>query len=261
MNLNQMNHLMQKLYIIDKGLGGDAIKKKNAKGNQYDMIREMLVQKMHQIAKKQDERDLKLQKYGNDRDLIALGYQIRESISEADSYLKEMQKSLDKMSKNKKYTQEEIQLRTKLLQKYQENIDNIKDRESGDKDDQIIVDDQTNDVKEYQRRLFEDKNRNVVYELTKEDEQALARFREMDLKIDDELDKVIAGADGLKQTALQIGQKIDDIQPRIKNITHEVDKTNESLMNSNKRLKQLLLKFRQPNKFCLDLTLFLLLLI
>lgn len=62
-----------------------------------------------------------------------LGAKIRDEISEAEKLIDQLNQSLQRMAKNKKkITQAEIDLRYKLMNKYKENIENLKSRELGE---------------------------------------------------------------------------------------------------------------------------------
>ncbi|CAD8084813.1 unnamed protein product [Paramecium sonneborni] len=260
MNQNELHHLIQKCYRIEKELGGNAeATKKVKKSREFDVIKELLIAKIFQISKLQDQRDDKMAKYGNDRDQIAMGVQIRDEIHEVERMIKQMGESLERMSRNqKKYSIQEIELRTKILSKYKQNLENLKLREQGER-----IEDSDNEkpllLKDLQQQLYKNKpNREVVYQITKDEQEALDRFEQNDRIIDDKLDIIINGVDEMKIKAQAIGNKIEQTKSQLKVLDKQVDKTNLTLLNSNKQLKDLLLKFRQPNKFCLDITLFLL---
>ncbi|CAD8175083.1 unnamed protein product [Paramecium pentaurelia] len=260
MNQNELNHLIQKCYRIEKELGGNAeATKKVKKSREFDVIKDILIAKIFQISKLQDQRDEKMAKYGNDRDQIAMGVQIRDEIHEVERMIKQMGESLEKMSRNqKKYPAQEIELRSKILQKYRQNVDNLKLREQGERQE-----DTDNEkpllLKDLQQQLYKNKpNREVVYQITKDEQEALDRFAQNDQIIDDKLVIIIDEVDNMKNKAQAIGTKIDQTKGQLKILDKQVDKTNLTLLNSNKQLKELLIKFRQPNKFCLDITLFLL---
>ncbi|CAD8142190.1 unnamed protein product [Paramecium octaurelia] len=260
MNTNELNHLIQKCYSIEKQLGGNAeATKKVKKSREFDTIKDLLIAKIFQISKLQDQRDEKMAKYGNDRDQIAMGVQIRDEIHEVDRMIKQMGESLERMSRNgKKYSPQEIELRSKILQKYKQNVENLKLREQGER-----AEDTENEkpllLKDLQQQLYKNKpNREVVYQITKDEQEALDRFAKNDLIIDEKVDVIIDGVEQWKAKAQGIRQKIDQTIGQIHQNHIQVDKTNKTLQYSNKQLKELLIKFRQPNKFCLDITLFLL---
>ncbi|CAK81006.1 unnamed protein product (macronuclear) [Paramecium tetraurelia] len=260
MNINELNHLIQKCYSIEKQLGGNAEATKNVqKSREFDVIKDLLVAKIFQISKLQDQRDEKMAKYGNDRDQIAMGVQIRDEIHEVDRMIKQMGESLERMSRKvKQYSPQEIELRAKILQKYKQNVENLKLREQGER-----AEDTENEkpllLKDLQQQLYKNKpNREVVYQITKDEQEALDRFAKNDEIIDGKLDVIIDGMGQLNHKVQVQGQKIDQTKVQIKQTDKQVDKTNKTLQHSNKQLKELLIKFRQPNKFCLDITLFLL---
>lgn len=85
--------------------------------------------------------------------------------------------------------------------------------------------------------------------------QALDDYAARNKKQDDILEDIDEGLDKFKAKAIQMGEKQDVVIDKIKDITKKVDNANANVDTSNKRLKDLLTKYRQPSKFCLDMTL------
>jgi hypothetical protein len=84
----ELTHLLEKLYDMDRQLGGNAKKGiinclllvAKAKGaNEYEAIKDFVIEKLFALNKKQNERDEKFKKFGNDRDNIAFGTIIRRA--------------------------------------------------------------------------------------------------------------------------------------------------------------------------------------
>ena len=71
-------------------------------GNEFEVAKTAVLEKVFAARKMQNERDEKVQKFGNDYDSIALSSRIRDEINDIDTLLKKMNEILNKQAKNPK---------------------------------------------------------------------------------------------------------------------------------------------------------------
>ena len=83
----------------------------------------------------------------------------------------------------------------------------------------------------------------------------MERWKENDKQMDGKLDIIIDGLGQWKDKAKLMGNKIDQTAQQISKLDVEVDKTNAELTNQNSQLKKLLIAYRKPDKFCMDIVL------
>lgn len=89
--------------------------------------------------------------------------------------------------------------------------------------------------------------------------QAMARYKEKDARMDLKADIIAQKAEEWKRQAQALGQKQEQVVHQINMVDKEVQKTNKVLDTQNTRLKGILVKYRAPSKFCLDVAMFLVL--
>ncbi|KRX05711.1 hypothetical protein PPERSA_09851 [Pseudocohnilembus persalinus] len=255
----QVTFLLDKLYKIDKELGGKALDKKTRKkGNEFDNLRLDIQEKLFTFKKKQDERDQKQDQYGNrDQDVIRLNLEVRDLTRECQQDLENLNKKLTIMSKNrKKYTPEQIVNSDKIYQNLVLQYQNLLKKENGD-----FYDEENPQIKtltEAKMEVFGNRNRNNQEGQRVKAEgielEALDRWNKNDELMDEKLDGIIGGIKGLQGKGKQIGTGIDAIQQREKKLGKQIDNTTNTVQGQNASLKKILKHYRKPNKFCLDIT-------
>ena len=85
------------------------------------------------------------------------------------------------------------------------------------------------------------------------------RWLEMDKRIDDLADRIGENVQELKQRAVGINENLDHQEVRMEKLEHNIDLTNKDLETSTKKMKRLLAKIREGDKFCVTICLLLVL--
>jgi broad-specificity NMP kinase len=78
-------------------------------------------------------------------------------------------------------------------------------------------------------------------------------------QIDERLDGINNLTKEWHQRLIETGKLIDESDEKIKDLTVEVDKVNDDLQWSNKKLKGIIEQYSKPHKFCIYIVLILLL--
>ena len=91
------------------------------------------------------------------------------------------------------------------------------------------------------------------------EKDAVNRWKNMDLKIDEYADKIGENVLELKSRALGINDVLDRHDEKLGNLEEVVDLANTEMETSTKRLKNLIIKVRSGDKFCVTLCLLILL--
>ena len=170
-----------------------------------------------------------------------------------------------------KYSEEDLKNRNKTLQLLRENLDLLRDEINKNKENMSM------DKEEAPRKIFGDyKDTNeeqvsqgdikieidgheevkyVDRELTEEEKQALKQFKENDEQLDAILDRVIAGLSDLQKKGNIINEQIDRQNEMLQKTNKKVERTHLRLVQQNDHLKDVLQKIRSTNKLCCDLCL------
>ena len=88
----------------------------------------------------------------------------------------------------------------------------------------------------------------VDRDLTEEEKQALQQFKENDQQLDAILDRVIAGLSELQKKGNIINEQIDRQNELLKQTNKKVERTHMRLIQQNDHLKDVLQKIRSTNK-------------
>eukprot|EP01016_Furgasonia_blochmanni_P034105 TRINITY_DN363_c0_g1_i7.p1 TRINITY_DN363_c0_g1~~TRINITY_DN363_c0_g1_i7.p1 ORF type:complete len:278 (-),score=68.33 TRINITY_DN363_c0_g1_i7:364-1197(-) len=255
----QLNFLMNKLYVISKDLGGpSATEMKDVNKDEFMRLNTALLENLSLLRKKQHERDEKREKHGKNPDVIRLSSEIREKISECEGQLSNMSEVLRKQVKNKKISKQEEGNRNGILNKLRDLHSNIQSHEKGgvplpdDSNFETLTDLRSNgggSDRDYKART-----------MTADEEAGIKRWQEKDKAMDEDLEQIIQGVLKWKEKAINIGEQIDRMSPMLNNLERNVEDTTGHINHSNKRLKDIITKYRAPNKFCLDIILVLIIL-
>ena len=100
---------------------------------------------------------------------------------------------------------------------------------------------------------------NADRELYEEEEKKIGEWKNRIKDQDEQLDEIHRGVGQLKHEANMAGKGIKDIGIKVNNLNTHVDKTQKSVNTQNTRLKELIAKFRDSNKYCCDIILILIL--
>jgi len=263
-NASQLNYILQKLYEKQKVLGGgkDGGKGQVKETDKFKEVKQQVQEGIHYIRKKQQERDEKLAKNGGSTaETIRMAGEIKDKIKEVEKQIGQMNEELRKQQKEKKkYPQAELDAKEKLYANCREQLGNLQMIEKGTADkaaqniktltelrSDLLTSDNAAEIQAQQRQ--------VDSQLSAEHEAALENFKKKDAELDAVISQIDEGLGNLKDKALVMGEQIDKQGILIKNLEDEVDKTNEQLVTANEKLKKILVQYRAPSKFCMDIIL------
>jgi ABC-type transporter Mla subunit MlaD len=246
--------LLSKVQGIQKLLGGPS--KENAKQevDEFTKIKQAIAEIINTISKTQDERDAKLDKTGRDVGVIKLGADIRDLLTDADSHLAQMSKTLDRQKRNtKKYPANQVEVKDKQFQNYKEIVKQLKVREDGG-----VLETQQSDTSFTEFKIRMNTRKNVGAEqakrdLTQNEQDALDRFKAKDKELDALLEEINQGLDVLKNKGERIGDQLESNEIKIHELEIQLDKTYKALENSNQRLKRILYMYRKPSNFFMQM--------
>ncbi|CAD8093447.1 unnamed protein product [Paramecium primaurelia] len=248
---------LDKLMSIDKELGGTAAAQKKA-GDDFTSLKDSIHTLLFQLRSKIEQK----QKYANVQrnvETIKIDVEIKDLITDIESLLDKLNDALRKQSKDKKkYPEQNIQAKQKIYSNYRQQLYDLQQL----LDPNAVIDlQQTNNsvetVSALKMKLMDQDGRKPPpsQQMTQEEKDAMQRWKQNDEIMDKQLDVLIDGTQQWKENAQKIGQKIDHTTNQIDKLTVQVDKTNEELYKQNSQLKKIVEKYRQPNKFCLDMVL------
>ena len=87
----------------------------------------------------------------------------------------------------------------------------------------------------------------------------MQEWKKRDAQIDEGIEEIIDGIKQWKEKLKTTGQLTKQSELKVIALTENVDDVNETLFESNKKLKNIVEKLRKPHKFCLDIVLVLIL--
>ena len=85
-----------------------------------------------------------------------------------------------------------------------------------------------------------------------EDDERFGQIRENDKEIDAKLDVIADGVKGLKETAKDIGGKIDVQKEKLDTLESKVDNVNDRLDETNAKMRGILEKVKGPDKMIMS---------
>lgn len=263
-----INFIIRRLLEIEEKLGGTK-KLAESKGDEFDRIRNTILETIHRVRGKMNEL-AKKKDAGKARtaDLVRLRIEIQEDMKSTDTLLESLKRILKSQLKNPKLTQAEkdskSQLCAKLESLYQDMRDEIEGKEVGKRE---------REIEEMKQKEKEDRDmitggfggvsrgqdfRHEMQQLHEDEDQKLKEWRAFDAKLDNKLDDINILLDQIKEQAQTQGEKMRDINKMADKVGKQIDLANKKIDTENERLKDLIKKYRAPSRFCLDLILILL---
>jgi len=251
--------IINKLEEIQKVFGGAAeIQLEEMNRDEFTTIKYNVAETINLVAKKQEERDALFNKEGRGVPVIRLATEIQDYFMELELQLGQMKDALRRQKKkDKKIPAEQMEVREKQMQKYKDLVAQLKAREDGET---VEIDKKGVTLTDLKANLLGPKQLNreaVRRELNDIESEALQRFKKNDEEIDIMLDRANDGLDALKRKAEMMGETLDKHEKDLQELDRQVDKAAEGVKTANARLKQVLLTYRRPSKFCLDVCLIL----
>ncbi|KAM3134703.1 hypothetical protein pb186bvf_013178 [Paramecium bursaria] len=249
-----IGYLLEKLYLIDQQLGGTA-KSTSNKGDDFTSFKDAIYKKLHQLRAKAEQKQINSTK-ARDTDGIKLDIEIKDLIQEIEGILNKMNDALRKQSKDKKkYNQQNIEAKQKVygnLRQQFYDVQQLLDPNAG-----VSAGGNNETLSDLKNKLMGDDVRRPPppREATQQEKDAMDRWKQNDLLMDKQLDVILVGTTQWVANAQKIGDQIDHTMMQIEKLDKEVDVTNAELIKQNTQLKAIVEKYRQPDKFCMDIVL------
>jgi len=259
---NNLNVLMQKLYSMEKVLGvvkGDSGSVQNT--DEFNTIKAAVNETLVAIRKKMDEKDQKLARFSSNLETVKMTSEIKEKLQSLDKQLGQMNEILRKQKKDKnRYGASELEVKEKAYNNFLAQMKDLKARERGVAPNQDTQLKTISEMKSDFGGKVAPGQRGAQREMTAEEGEALDRWKEGDKKQDAVIDLINDGLSNLKNKASNIGDQVDHQTKLINKLDDDLEDAYKELENSNTRLKKVLVEYRKPGKFCMDIFLLLVLL-
>ena len=178
---------------------------------------------------------------------------IEEKLKEIDNDLKILSDELN-IQKKKKGKYSNIKNKEDIMKKLEEKVQIIKNRYEGvENDNEELIDTFS---------VWEEKNKNSSQEreereLTDEEKKKIEEWKMKKNEQDGELEEIRKIIKNMKGVAITIGDNINSVEIKTKDLGGEIDVTNKKIETQNERLKELIKKIRPCEKFCCDIILIL----
>ena len=178
---------------------------------------------------------------------------IEEKLKEIDNDLKILSDELN-IQKKKKGKYSNIKNKEDIMKKLEEKVQIIKNRYEGvENDNEELIDTFS---------VWEEKNKNSSQEreereLTDEEKKKIEEWKMKKNEQDGELEEIRKIIKNMKGVAITIGDNINSVEIKTKDLGGEIHVTNKKIETQNERLKELIKKIRPCEKFCCDIILIL----
>ena len=178
---------------------------------------------------------------------------IEEKLKEIDNDLKILSDELN-IQKKKKGKYSNIKNKEDIMKKLEEKVQIIKNRYEGvENDNEELIDTLS---------AWEEKNKNSSQEreereLTDEEKKKMEEWKKKKNEQDGELEEIRKIIKNMKDIGIAIGDNINSVGIKTKDLGGEIDVTNKKIETQNERLKELIKKIRPCEKFCCDIILIL----
>jgi len=256
-------------YLIDKledwyaEVTGEDLKKRDELKADEFLAAEKKIRDLVQSARKiQKDRNTEANSEKNSTaKILKMTQKLKEMFSEIEDLINSMGKIIERHQK--KLGEEQSKRRLKIQANYRRILENLREQEKDVAQD-------TKKAKPKRKALndsldldvrAEDIEAGLKDELDDDEANALERWKETDKKIDNLLDGVITTLDQVEKGLVDMGEKIENNAQVRHKLEGDVDKINKKFDTSNQKLKKLLVQFRSPHKFCMDIALILILLV
>lgn len=258
-----MNALMAKLeYIHEQCQDPKKRKEKDEEMKKWDdftKLKKKLSSDIKQVREQIQERNELLGKTDSagNTTTVRMSKDIRNMLKEvmkeadelAEMQKKDSEKLEERKAKGKKVTpeaEEEIKKREEVVELCRKHIEECKRLERSARGNTTDFNSEDNSA--------------LITSLPDIDDPGFKMLVDLDNQIDEKLEEAAKGVAVLKDMAVNMGKEIEMQEMMINELDNKVEKTNQKLMNLNKRLKKTLDKVNSGDKFCVDLILIVLIL-
>jgi chromosome segregation ATPase len=262
MSGREVDHLIIKLNDIQKFLGGPLNSRASKEEDEFNRGKLSLMDIVNWLSKKQDERDRLQDKGGRTLGVIKAGVEIKDKLEDAEVEIEQMKGALKRQKKNpKKYPESQIDIKEKQLDNCIEMLKIVQDREEGI----VHKEDDEKPMTLTDLKLDLHGNRNAIThaslrKISKEEDDAIARFKVKDKELDQLIGQIDEGLDMLRVKAEDMDNHIVKQEDAMNDLDIVITKTNRKMESANAKLKKIMLEFAKPSKICMDILCFLVLL-
>lgn len=229
--------------------------------DEFNTVKQIVNDTITTIRKKMDEKDQKIARFGSNVDTLKMGAEIKDRLIDLDRQLGQMNEVLRKQKRDRKrYGVSELEVKEKHYNNFLTQLKDLKARERGALNPQEPQIKTLLEAKSDFYGKLSPRERGPERDLTVEEAAALETFKENDQKQDELIDQINNGLETLAGKARNIGDQVDRQANAIDDLDKEIDVAYVELESSNARLKKVLVEYRKPGKFCMDICLLIVLL-
>jgi len=265
---SDIKYFLVKLRSMEKDLGGNSNAKKAQVGKSKDEFvngEHMIMQLIRDIQNLQTDRDDRIAKRQMSVDIIKQGSEIRINIKELQVKIEYLEKALMNQRNKNKYPKDNIIAKEKRLKNYKTHLKLADERSKGEMGMTVIEEEPPLTLEQLQMQIQNDRTANTDArykddDMTAEEQAGLNAFGLKNIEIDRIAGEIDDNLGVLHEKVLRQGAAIEYTNVQVIENIKEVDKANKQIGLTNKKLKELVAKYRAPNKFCLDIVCLLLLL-
>ena len=292
MSANDINYVLDKLYFMNKYLGGTAHETDFRSKNMsiYKKLNNDYFKKFKEIKKIQNERNYLKKQSKTSLEILRKNDQIKQGIEFMENIIEQMEKSLSKNKKGKgaKEGEEIIFNCVKLLEKvksiefYQISSKKKEDKQSKEKkkinkyiNDLIGYEVENGaDLDEEPKKKKKKKKKKVKRDgpkvnkkelqeklkelknspLSAEEKIALEQWKKMDQQIDKDLDEIDEQIEKVNEQLDNFAENMRRNEILIEYISSEAYKVVMDMKTSNAKLKVIMEKFKEPGRMCIEIT-------
>ena len=261
--LSETDKLLLKLNSIISSIKGKegGIDYRNVKDS-FDKLRFKINENLKEVETLLFERD-KILSSSNPKDIFnkkKLETKIENSLSDIEKGLKDLDIEL-KAQKRKKGKYGDITQKEEIKKLMDEKFNFLRNKFNGlEIDDQKIEDNRNNMEKLEELLKNREENKEEEREMYEEEKEQIDEWNKRVAEQDKDLEDVGKAVKQLKNEVHLANENISKTHQKVKKLTKHTDKTTQTRVSQNKKLKDLLNKIRSSDKICVDILLFLILL-
>ena len=256
------DYILDKLYDFDECLGGRLREeeKEKEKQDKFFVEQDEITKMLGEIKKNQAERNKARLNEGRCQKTMTLDTAIHDSMASVEKRMEELYKLLREQSKEGR-DKDEIKKKEECYEGLKKMIKNLKDREAESKNIKSVkdmakesgIDVRTIDMSNVARA--EQRN------LTAEEKAFLERVDKENKELDDIMKEADKAMDTLLVGIDEIGENLGQQSKSIKRLDKKVAKLETNVEKSNKKLKEMVTKFRSATNVAMDIILIIVLMI
>jgi SYP7 family syntaxin len=292
MSATDINYVLDRLYMMNKYLGGTAeeydFRSKNM--SIYKKLNNDFFKKFQEIKKIQNERNFLKKQTKTSLEILRKNDQIKQGIEFMENVIEQMEKCLAKTPKGDKTKEGEeiifncVKLieQVKKIESYQVSMQKKEEKKINEtkkiskfvnnlvgydvergldmeeepkaKKKKKRVKRPKGEAKVNQKELSEKINQLRNAELSQEEKIALEQWKKIDQQIDKDLDEIDEQMEKINQQLEDFGENMRRNEILIEYIASEAYKVVMDMKTSNAKLKVIMEKFRQPGRMCIEIT-------